>query len=228
MFGLSLWMAPFALAKYVPPAKPSAPKDTLPRITRSGSCNAKVSGQLMALAPVSHVGQSVSKRPMFVWYVPDQESYPLEFWLLDVEGQPLYQANLPSQPGLMQFSLPPDQPDLRAGQTYRWQVVMICNPNSPSESVIIEATINVVEPPLGLPTQLAASRTPQQRIDLYSENGLWYDALAEAIKGDRSRRYPSVVADLLNSLAQAEAQSLKEWSDYLKQIGAMIGQHDQP
>lgn len=223
ILGLSLWIAPGAVAKYRPPQTPSAPKDTTrPNITRGGSCDsvggtqsANLSSEigLTPLAPLSHVGQTTSVRPTFVWFVVDRVPHRLEFRLFTRTGQPLYRAQLQSQPGIMSITLPPDQPGLAIGQSYVWQVVLVCNPNAPSMNVVATAKIAVVKPSATLQPQLAAAQTPQQRIDRYAESGLWYDALAEAQKSSR----PAVL-DLLNSLASSEAQSQKNWSDRLIQI----------
>lgn len=229
--GISLlvWMAPPALAKarYVPPSKPSRPINTVPRTSR-GVCNAsstsQVSSQLTALAPISHAGQSSFRRPTFVWYVPDQESYALTFRLFDAQKKQVYQTEMTSQPGLMQFSLPADAPELARGQQYRWQVILICDPNSPSRDQVAEAAIAVVDPPSELQTKLAAA-TLQQRIDLYAEQGLWYDALAAAVNAARSQQ-PAIALDLIDSLASAETQAEKQLSDRLKQIVAIERQRN--
>lgn len=226
--GLSVWITLPALAGYIPPPKPSAPpKDTTSRTIR-GNCISSSPGKLTALAPVSHVGQSSARRPTFVWYVPDQKSYRLQFRLLDADGQRFYQTMMQSQPGLMQFSLPDDQPELTVGQQYRWQVVLICDSNSLSRIPVTGATIEVIDLPSGLQAQLKATRTPQQRVDLYAKNGIWYDALAEAVNSDRASQPSSAVLDLLDSLASSEAQAMKEWSNQLRQIIAIVGQRPQP
>jgi hypothetical protein len=115
----------------------------------------------------------------------------------------------------MQVSLPQNQPGLAIGQSYVWQVVLVCNPKAPSMNVVATANIAVVKPSAALQTQLAAAQTPQQRIDLYAESGLWYDALAEARKNPIDQ---AAILNLLDALASSEAQTQKEWSDRLIQI----------
>jgi hypothetical protein len=217
LLSVALWIAPVALAKYRPPEKPSAPKDTGTNATRGG-CESNVSVGLTPLVPFSHVGQTSTQHPTFTWFVPDRSPYPLQLRLFTSTGQPLYRTQMQSQPGMMQFSLPQDQPGLAIGQSYRWQVVLVCNPNIPSMNVVAAAEIAVVKPSSALQTQLAAAQTPQQRIDLYAESGLWYDAIAEASKASGTAQNQSAMLDLLNSLASSEAQPLKDWSDLLRQI----------
>lgn len=213
---LSISIAPMALAKYHPPKRPSAPKVTRPGASRGG-CDPNTSVGLTPLVPFSHIGQTSSQRPTFTWFVPDRTSHPLQFRLFKSNGQPLYRTEMQSQPGIMQVSLPQNQRELTTGQVYRWQVVLVCNPSTPLSNVVATADIEVVKPIARLQTQLATTQTPQQRIDLYAVSGLWYDALAEALKSPNSQN-SSPVLELLDSLASSEAQPLKDWSDRLIQI----------
>ncbi|MBW4443858.1 MAG: DUF928 domain-containing protein [Plectolyngbya sp. WJT66-NPBG17] len=215
MLSCSFWIAAVALAKYRPPKNPSAPKITTAAITRGGSCEANSSPGLTALVPFSHVGQTSSQHPTFTWFVSDRTPRPLQFRLYTSNRQLLYKTQMQSQPGMMQFSLPQDQPGLAIGQAYRWQVVLVCDLNVSSMNIVTAAEIQVAQPSSALQTQLAAVQTPQQRIDLYAEAGLWFDAIAEASKSSQSQ---SAVLELLDSLATSEAQSSKDWSDRLIQI----------
>jgi hypothetical protein len=215
---LSIGIAPVALAKYRPPKYPSAPRGTGANITRGDSCDRSAAGKLTPLVPFSHIGQTSSLRPTFTWFVPDRTSYPLQFRLFTRTGQPLYRTEMQSQSGIMQFSLPSNLPPLTTEQAYQWQVMLVCDPQVPSRNVVATAEIQVVKPAALLQTQLAAAQTPQQRIDLYAEAGLWYDAIATALNASEAAQNQSAVLDLLDSLASSEAQSLKDWSDRLIQI----------
>ena len=228
MLSVSFWIAPVALAKYTPPQNPSKPKETGTNTTRGGSCEANSSARLTALVPFSHVGETISGHPTFTWFVPDRTSHPLQFRLFSSTGQPLYKTEMQSQPGIMQFSLPPNLPQLSIGQSYQWQVVLVCDPNASSMNVVAMAEIQVVQPAESLQAQLAAAQTPQQRIDLYAEAGLWYDAIAEARKASENSQNEAAVLELLNALASSEAQPLKEWSDRLRQIRAIEQQRQPP
>ena len=218
LVSVSCWIAPVALAKFRPPPKPSAPGGTGTNTTRDLKCLPESEGELTPLVPFSHVGQTSSSRPTFVWFVPDRTPHPLQFRLFKSNRQPLYRTEIQSQPGIMSVALPPDQPELTVGQIYNWQVVLVCNPKVPKRNVVVEAKIEVVKPAAMLQTQLAAAPTLQQQSDLYAEAGLWYDALAAALKASETAQNQSAVLDLLNSLVSSEAQPLKEWSDRLIQI----------
>src|SRR4028119_946887 len=222
MLSVSFWIAPVALAKYTPPQNPSKPKDTGTNTTRSGGCEGNSSARLTALVPFSHVGETISGHPTFTWFVPDSPPRPLQFRLFTRTGQLLYITEMQSQPGIMSVALPSNLPQLSIGQSYQWQVVLVCDDlDVPSSNVVVAAKIQVVGPAASLQTQLAAAQTPQQRIDLYAESGLWYDAIAEARKASETSQNQAAVLELLDSLASSEAEPLKDWSDRLRQIRAI-------
>ncbi|MEG3975927.1 DUF928 domain-containing protein [Microcoleus sp. herbarium8] len=227
ILSVSFWIPIAALAKYTPPPNPSKPKETGTNTTRGGSCEGDSAAVLTALVPFSHVGQTISGHPTFTWFVPDRTSRPLQFRLFTRTGQLLYRTEMQSQPGIMSVALPSNLPQLSIGQSYQWQVVLVCDRNVPSRNVVAAAEIQVVAPAASLQTQLAAAQTPQQRIDLYAEAGLWYDAIAQARKASETAQNQAPVLELLDALASSEAEPLKDWSDQLKQIRA-IEQQRQP
>jgi Domain of Unknown Function (DUF928) len=105
---------------------------------------------------------------------------------------------------------------------------LVCEPRVPSMNVVAAAEIQVVQPAESLQAQLAAAQTPQQRIDLYAEAGLWYDAIAEARKASETSQNQTPLLELLDALASSEAQPLKDWSDRLRQIRAIEQQRQLP
>ncbi|MEG3899710.1 DUF928 domain-containing protein [Microcoleus sp. SVA1_B6] len=228
MLSVSLSLAPVALAKYTPPHNPSKPKETGTNTTRSGGCEGNSSARLTALVPFSHVGETISGHPTFTWFVPDRTSRPLQFRLFSSTGQLLYRTEMQSQPGIMSVALPSNLPQLSIGQSYQWQVVLVCDPDDPSSNVVAAAEIQVVGSAASLQTQLAAAQTPQQRIDLYAESGLWYDAIAEARKASETSQNQAAVLELLDALASSEAEPLKDWSERLRQIRAIEQQRQPP
>ncbi|MEG3849908.1 DUF928 domain-containing protein [Microcoleus sp. herbarium19] len=228
ILSVSFWIPIVALAKYTPPKKPSAPKETGTNTTRGGSCEANSAAVLTALVPFSHVGQTISGHPTFTWFVPDRTSRPLQFRLFSSTGQLLYKTEMESQPGIMSVALPSNLPQLSIGQSYQWQVVLVCDRNVPSRNVVATAEIQVVEAAAPFQAQLAAAQTPQQRIDLYAQAGLWYDAIAEARKAPETSQNQAPVLELLDALASSEAEPLKDWSDRLKQIRAIEQQRQLP
>lgn len=214
----SLAIATGALAEYKPPANQNPPSSrTTSTVARSGGCQGQGGTTLTALAPNSHVGQTSSPRPTFAWFVPDSQSYPLEFRLYQYEPSgdrtKIQAINLQSQPGIMTLSLPEAQLELTVGQRYRWQVVLLCNPNRPSEALVAEADIDVVEMPSALAGELAAKHNSLEKAALYAESGLWYDALGEALQPTARTTLQSLLVDLASIEAPGSPQS-----DRLSQI----------
>ncbi|MGA7934820.1 MAG: DUF928 domain-containing protein, partial [Kovacikia sp.] len=208
VLGIYLATVPVALARYRPPQGP--PPQGTSVGGRRGACAGNQKIGLTALAPSSHVGQTSSTRPTFIWYMPlpapqadpqaaKRPPVSLEFRLYkagETDGKPLYQATLQgtaeqSTAPIMPFSLPQTAPELAIGQRYVWRVIWLCDPSYPSRVSIAQSEIEVVPLSAKLKNQLSETRDRATRVDLYAEAGLWYDALGEASKApqdNHSRR----------------------------------------
>jgi hypothetical protein len=169
------------------------------------------SATLTTLAPYSHVGQSATTNPTFTWYIPDRESYPLEIWLYefdpsryDGKGKQVYQAKLQSSAGIMTHSLPTEQVNLTPGKDYIWQVAVICNPNSPSQSLVVNNQIKVVDIDPTVTTQLNITRDLITRANIYAQAGLWYDALAKVATQPNDPQAKELTIKLISQLAATE------------------------
>ena len=206
-----------ARAHYVPPPDASAPTSA-PTITgRRGGCYGNGLTNLTALAPQSHVGQTITTHPTFSWHVPDSESLLIEFHLEEYSDQGdrrrIHNIELQSVPGIMSLSLPEHLPGLVVGQRYRWQVVLLCDPNHPSSALVAGAEIELVETPSTFQTKLAIMYDHAQRAHLFTESGFWYDALAELQEAKNSQ---VALLENLSSLENATGQH--EHSTNLQQI----------
>ncbi|MUL34927.1 DUF928 domain-containing protein [Gloeocapsopsis dulcis] len=201
----SLGLCNTVLAEYRPPSDQKPPTTRTTGTVTRGGCRGDKQTTLTALAPQKHTGQTVSSHPTFAWFVPDAESYPLEFRLYRYEASGnralMQKIQLQSQSGIMSFSLPPDTPPLGTGQRYHWQVVLFCNPNRPSSALATGADLDVVAIPHDLASKLATTNNPQQRVNLYASAGLWYDALSTALTDTMQQR---LELELLEDLAKLE------------------------
>lgn len=213
---LSLLIATPAWADYTPSA-PSAPSSPTTNTGRRGGCLGESAAELSVLAPKGHVGQTVSSHPTLVWYIPEDQPTPLEFFLYDTtepgQRQLVYKTALTSTPGLMSLTLPDEQPGLEVGHQYSWQVVLLCNPNRPSSALVTTAALEVIDLPTDLSNQLSqldSTRSAdldsyyQQQSDLYADAGVWYDALAVLLQQSSASSEPAVLS-LLNELLAYEA-----------------------
>lgn len=218
---LSLLLAPPAWANYSPPDDLSAPRGGTTTTGRRGGCLG-MTESLTAIAPRSHVGQTLSPRPTFTWFVSEPEALPIEFQLYAAsptgETELVYAAELQSAPGMMTLALPETQPALQPGQRYLWQVILFCNPNSPSSAVVSEAELELGQASPELTAALAAASDPADRATLLGEAGFWYDAIAQTVSESTPAAQAAQTA-LLTDLAELEASGGSgDRSDRLRQI----------
>ena len=97
----------------------------------------------------------------------------------------------------MKLSLTPEKASLSVGGNYWWQVALLCNPNRPSEDLLIRAKINVVTAPLSLKNALSGVKDSRKLAEIYAENELWYDAFAQTLESEANKTSRlSLLADL--------------------------------
>jgi hypothetical protein len=216
LLGLLLAINPVALAKYNPENQKPPSSNTNSGGTRSGSCENTEGTPLMILAPFSHIGKTASTRPTFAWFVPTMsKSYKIEFRLYEYDknnrfqdfGEPILKD---SSSGVMSLSLPENQPPLTEGKTYLWQVTLICNENDHSKDILISAEIEVVTMPPNLNTVEIKTTNTWQKVDRYSTEELWYDALAQALPINNNSQLDTASTKLLEELLTVEEDNLLE------------------
>lgn len=220
---LSLTVTPLALAKYKPPQDQRPPGGYTSTTGSRGGCEETTGTTLLTvLAPQAHIGQTASSHPTFAWFVPNFSSLPMEFTLYTYDSSNVpkiaEKIKMQTSPGIMNLSLPKDKQGLTKGQKYLWQVAILCDLNHPSNDLVAKAEIEVVEMPKELTKKMPMVRERLEMTKLFAEAGLWYDALAEAIKTGRK----DFVYDLLDDLAKLEqpdaVKSGSQQSEKLKQI----------
>lgn len=199
IFSLLLAVAPVAIAGYVPPRTQKPPSDYSKSGGVRGCPQDKIA--LTVLAPKKYVGQTTSAHPTFTWFVSN--SYPVEFRLFEFKpnGEPqeiVTPISLQSS-GISRYSLPQNQPGLTVGQKYLWQVSIKC----PQGDLIEAAEFTVVQMP-SMSNPLSTKKDGLEKVTLYAEAGLWYNALEEALKFAQDKKLGKVGANLLQDLAKSE------------------------
>jgi len=213
---------------YVPPTRSTAPRRATSLGTR-GSCeNSSTANQesgspsarfsVMALAPQTHAGQTMSPRPTLTWYIAEERSYPVELQLYryisqdptntQLEQVEFFDVGL-SQPGWMTFTLPTSLPSLQVGETYRWKVIVRCSESQPSRNKIDEADLQVISPSPGM----EVTGEPVQRSEQYVAAGLWYDAIAVLSETPVSPAAAAYRSELVGDLAELAAQATNAPTD---------------
>ncbi|WP_228058666.1 DUF928 domain-containing protein [Nostoc sp. LEGE 06077] len=152
------------------------PNRRVPAATRGETCVAKKQN-LTALIPQSNLGLTTLGNPTLYFFIPQNAANSLELVIQNDDGngqivyQQKYQPN--TQAGIVGIHLPPDT--LAVNQKYKWNFSIICNSKDPSLSKIVQGTIQRFENP-SLMNKIAQA-TPQERVLLYAEAGIWHDAL---------------------------------------------------
>lgn len=211
VLSLGIGMSQIVYAGYNPPAKKSAPSSPTTTTGRRGNCTGNSDQKLTALAPQQHVGQTSSTHPTFSWFVPDTVPKPLQFRLYKVsptgERLPLHKMDMQSSLGLMKWKFPENLPGLEIGQRYSWQIILFCNPNRPSSSLVTGAEIKIISSTPTLERLLATATNSKERAEVYAEASQWYDALAEVSNSSVEIGLSGFRTQLLEQLADLESNA---------------------
>ena len=187
--------------------------------TRSGSeglASGCTQGEipLTALAPVgSEAETTVSARPDFFLYIPATTATAAEFVLIDQMGNDVYTNDLeiPNAPGILQVALP-DNITLEEGETYTWQMAVICDPNNPSGDEYVEGKIERIPLSDELKTQVEATNEPLKQAELYAQQRIWQDTLMLMAQVRDSN--PTAWTQLLESVGLEAIASVPVIQDY--------------
>jgi hypothetical protein len=159
------------------------------------------------------------------WFIPDTEVFEMELHLYQLDnnnGLTLVEKQvMQTTPGIMQASLSDDQPDLVPGNRYLWQVVVICNPNRPSNALVDEAEMVVVPASSELESAVEEVTSSSAQADIYAQEGLWYDAFAQVAttQNPESEDYRE---RLLRSLADMELSASSSNQTFSEQLQNLL------
>lgn len=158
---------------------------------RRADCNLPPNNTVTLLVPQDHVPTTISERPTFFWYLPQE--LPLRFTLLEPGKKPIFVTELQPEPGIVALKLPTSSQPLEMGKTYRWTVTVVCSQNKPSKNLYSWALIKRVSqvqkrllPPVREEPALRVGQTKignQQELNAavdLARSGIWYDALLDA------------------------------------------------
>lgn len=214
---LTLIVPTVAFAAYMPPSDQVPPRTRGSTAGRRAPCSTPNSNEIqersgmIALAPVSYMGKTASTHPTFAWFAYDTVPIPVQFSVYEYDAarnnfnpQPLVQEKLVNSAGINSYKLPKTSQGLSKGKTYAWQVVLTCDVQSNSRNRWIRNPIQLIEMSTQLKQKLSVVNTPSQKLNLYAEAGLWYDALDVALKHDQNPRLRSAMLALISGLAQVE------------------------
>jgi Domain of Unknown Function (DUF928) len=207
----ALLASPTGLAVYQPGTQKPVPPD---RILVGGTTRGCSGGDmpLTVLAPRNYMGRTISRHPTLAWFVPpDSVAKRIEVtiyeWVPGGNFKEVSKTPLQSTPGVMNLSpFSQNEPGLQLGKEYLWQVVLRCDPDNQSGDLLSRASFEVVKMPTTmLQTKLNKAINSVEKTEIYAEEGLWYDALGEALKLAKASKLGEVGSTLLNDLAKSEA-----------------------
>jgi len=185
-----------------PPRTPTG----VPRNTQGGGARGDIACKdkgtevkPLPLVPVdSQMGETVADYPTFFWYMPKTSAADVEFVLQDENSNAVYKVQYAlaksaeddniSGPGLMSLTLPAfaNFSPLEIGKKYSWRVSLICETGDRSNDIVSEGSIKRVAPDPALALRIQQA-TPQQRVALYRDAQLWYDAVSTLVELQRTR-----------------------------------------
>lgn len=146
---------------------------------------------LIALMPNSSSGSTIADRPTILVYVPQNPAKTAEFIIEDTNLKRVVTmtVDISNAPGIYQLNISPSDPPLEVGKNYQWAFAIVCD-NSLKDPIIY-GKLRRIQPDPAFVNQLA-NATPSDRITLYKNADLWYDALTELINLQHTQ--PSVLA----------------------------------
>ncbi|MEG4205649.1 DUF928 domain-containing protein [Microcoleus sp. Pol7_A1] len=137
---------------------------------------------LTALIPQSTMGQTISAKPTFFYYLPVALDKTVEFELADERDKTLYKKSfrmVTSRAGIVSVSLGSDDnsPALEVGKNYQWYFTIKCNPKNTTDDVLVSGWINRTALAPNVKTQLDRS-LDRAKLSIFAQQSLWYEYLA--------------------------------------------------
>lgn len=135
-----------------------------------------------ALIPQSTMGQTISAKPTFFYYLPVALDKTVQFELADERDKTIYKKSfrmVTSRPGIVSVSLGSDgnSPALEVGKNYQWYFTIKCNSKN-TDDVLVSGWINRTTIAPTVKTELDRSGDRRAALSIFAQQGLWYEYLA--------------------------------------------------
>jgi hypothetical protein len=171
-----------SLLKYTPPKTAAAGT----RIDGDGA--SRGSGEklpsLYVLAP-NHTALTTREQPSLFWYQTGPAKTRFELTLTEPKKpKPLLKVatDKSEQPGIHRISLEKQGVVLQPGIAYKWTIAWVPDPANHSQDVVASGSIQRIAPDAKLTADIAAAKG-LDKVALYAQGGIWYDAL-EALSNE--------------------------------------------
>jgi hypothetical protein len=169
---------------------------------------------LIALMPSSGVGLTpAGESTTFFIYLPSTSALRGEFVLQDETGiEQLYQmmVELTNTPGIMRFTVPLQELNLKSGEYYRWYFSILCDPSDRAADLFVSGWIQPRDVNPSLMADLENAATPLERAEIYGKNGFWYPNL-------------ELLADIQQSPTNFSPEAKIGWDELLSSEAVNLG-----
>jgi hypothetical protein len=181
-----------------------------------GLCSALPSGtkteHLLALVPIQGEMTVASEYPtLWFFYSPEASTPQLtgELIVRDIREERAMEPltiTIPNQTGIVGI---PIKSPLAINQPYHWYFSVICETEGRTKEITVDGWLRRIEAKPAVATQLKQAKSPEQIASVYSQAGLWSDALTTlANEKNHSPTAKTIWAELLRT-EQLEAIEAK-------------------
>ena len=143
---------------------------------------------LTALIPESTRTSTTLADPTLFFYLPKlSATATLELiWSDETKGMLYKQAYKPTEKaGIVGFHLPANA--LNVGKPYEWAFSVVCDSNNRALDKVVEGSIERIKLDPPRQEKLTKATTPQERLAIYAEAGIWQDGLLALVQSKQSR-----------------------------------------
>ena len=149
--------------------------------THRGSKLCPAGLSITPLVPPTNLGLTLTESPTIFVYVP-QTSAEIEFTLLsENEDKIIYEKIFKvEESGIVGINIPAtndNSKSLEVGKRYVWSFSVVCEPENRSADSVVKGFVQRIEPQPTLKSDLA-NPDPMTRLNVYAQNGIWYETLA--------------------------------------------------
>ena len=167
-----------------------------------------------ALAPIeSNWGETLEGHPS-LWFYQPYQGVSVQLTLVEEQSQMVifaqnYASNQGS--GITKLEIPETAPELEIDKLYRWKIEFVCNARTQQQyavsGVIVRRAISDK-----LKCQINHA-TPEERITLLAEKGLWYDTVNELATLRRSHPDDPIALETWQQLLSQPEVKLERWKN---------------
>jgi Domain of Unknown Function (DUF928) len=230
LLGTALATLPSTAARYRPPSAAAIQRPAGRQGAATRTDCAKDNFTFAAVVPTSNYGQTTADYPTLYWYHANHtfswarfELYAAQAQTFQLEPDPIYQTTfrlMGSPAAFASLTLPSSTglPPLEKDRDYLWKVTLICSQKGPEDETAsgsqrsVQGWITRVAPSADVQAKLA---TAPRRHEVYTEEGLWYDAIHDLAVQQRQRpQQPHLAADWQELLQETTLRSIKAAMPY--------------